>query len=355
MDLHFNTDPAFTKWAVRTDVLRTPFVVVDIGVQGGANPRWDLLGDHLIVHGFDAIKEVVEALQREHKRDAKRHYHWIAAGPADEERVFYFNAANPCSSSFYAQGADRFGIHEGRVEQARTVLVRRLDMLLSEGTIDRPDFLKVDVEGFEKDVLLGASETLSSVLGVEVESSFDISPSYPKSHFGTMQEMLLERFLLVFDINFNRVPRATFQQALARKGLLPIGDLWSVGRPATLNVLFCRNLIDEADHSENYATAPTPVSVDQLIKMMIVYELHGLNDVAIDTAQRFGDILAPRVDVERAIDLLADPFCRTPGGAKGGTLREIDDLRRRIDAVEHSMSWRVTAPLRRIRGLLRSR
>jgi hypothetical protein len=191
------------------------------------------------------------------------------------------------------------------------------------------------------------------VLGVEVESSFGVSPSYPKGHFATMQEILLQRFLLVFDINFNRTARASFQQALARKGLPPIRDSWSVGKPATLNVLFCRDLIDEADHSENYAAAPAPASVDQLIKMMIVYELHGLNDIAVDTAERFRDILAPRLDVERAIDLLTDPFCHTPGGAKGGTRGEIDALRRHIDAVERSVSWRVTAPLRRVRGLLR--
>jgi FkbM family methyltransferase len=355
MDLHFNQDPAFTKWAVRTGALHAPFVVVDIGVQGGENPRWALLGDHLVIHGLDAIKEVVEALEREHRSDPNRHYHWIAAGSADGEREFYFNAADPCSSSFYAQGTDRFGSSEGRVEQARKVLVRRLDSLLTEGTIDRPDFLKVDVEGFEKDVLLGASETLASVLGVEVESSFNVSPSYPKSHFATMQEILLERFLLVFDINFNRVPRATFQHALARKSRRRLRHPWSVGKPATLNVLFCRDLIDEADHSENYATLPAPASVDGLIKMMIVYELHGLNDIAVDTAQRFRDTLAPRLDVERAVDLLADPFCRTPRGAtaaKGWQRQAVDTLSRRIDAVERSTGWRVRAPLRRIKGLL---
>jgi FkbM family methyltransferase len=353
MDLCFNIDAEFTRWVVSAGLLHERFVVADIGVQGGENPRWNLLGDHLIVHGFDAINEVIEALQQRHDRDAKRHYHWIAAGSADEERSFYFNAADPCSSSLYAQGADRFGSSEKRVEQARTVLVRRLDTLLSEGTIARPDFLKVDVEGFEKDVLLGASETLRSVLGVEVESNFNLSPSYPKSHFAAVHELLVERHLLVFDISFNRVPRASFQQALVRKGLPPIRDPWSVGKPATLNVLFCRDLIDEADHSENYAAAPALASVDQLIKMMIVYELHGLNDIAVDTAVRFRNVLAPRLDVERAIDLLADPFCRTPGGAKGSTQGEIADLRRRIDAVERSVSWRVTAPLRRVRGLLR--
>jgi hypothetical protein len=63
--------------------------------------------------------------------------------------------------------------------------IRRLDSLLAEGVIPTADFIKVDVEGFEKDVLLGARELLrAGVLGLEIETNFGVSPTYPKSHFG---------------------------------------------------------------------------------------------------------------------------------------------------------------------------
>lgn len=39
MDLHFNMSAAFTRWVVASGALREPFVVVDIGGQGGENPR----------------------------------------------------------------------------------------------------------------------------------------------------------------------------------------------------------------------------------------------------------------------------------------------------------------------------
>ena len=64
MDLFFNENPRFTKWLVASGGLREPFVVIDVGVQGGENPRWRFLGDHLIVHGFDAIKEAVDDLKK---------------------------------------------------------------------------------------------------------------------------------------------------------------------------------------------------------------------------------------------------------------------------------------------------
>jgi len=109
MDLHFDRKAAFTRWVVASGTLHEPFVVVDIGVQGGENVCWHLLGDHLVVHGFDAIEEVIDRLQRQNRGNPNRHYHWIVAGGADEEREFYCNAADRFSSSFYPHGADRCG------------------------------------------------------------------------------------------------------------------------------------------------------------------------------------------------------------------------------------------------------
>ncbi|HZK89244.1 MAG TPA: FkbM family methyltransferase [Stellaceae bacterium] len=310
MHLWFNTSALFTRWVVSAGLLERPFVVVDVGVQGAENSRWHLLGDYLVVQGFDAIEEVIGLLRRKNANYPNRHYHWLAAGSADEERAFYVNEAESTSSSFYAQGDDRFGLRDKRDERARMVTVRRLDTLLAEGIIPAPDFLKCDVEGFEKEVFLGASRTLRTVLGVEVETSFSISPLYPKTHFVTVQELLLEARLLPFDLNFNRVPRASFVAAVKDRRKSGRASLSDIGKPATFNVLFCRDLIDEADHSEHYTSLADPVEVDQLIKLMVIYELHRLNDVALDTAVRFADRLAGRFDVDKAIYLLADPNCR---------------------------------------------
>jgi FkbM family methyltransferase len=310
MDLHFNSAAPFTRWVVRTGTLQEPFVVVDIGVQGGENTRWHLLGDYLVVHGFDAIEEVIEELRQKNRNYPNRHYHCLAAGSTEEERNFYLNLADPYSSSFYPHGADRFGLREQRRDQERRVRVRPLDALLADGTISRADFLKCDVEGFEKEVFVGARELLNSVLGIETETNFFASPLYPETHLCTLQRLLLDAHLLIFDLSFYRVPRASFTREVARRRAIGAAALCRIGKPAIVNVLFCRDPIDEADHQENYTSPCRSVSVDQLIKLMIIYELYGLSDVALDTATRFADRLAERLDVGQAVHLLADPFCR---------------------------------------------
>jgi FkbM family methyltransferase len=348
-DLSFNSRAAFTRWVTAEGLLREPFVVVDVGVQGGANVRWDLLGDYLVFHGFDAIAEVIDDLKQRNAGRPNRHFHAFAIGAADGDREFYFNPSNPFSSSMYRPGDSRFDIEVS--EQARTVPVRRLDSLLAAGVIPSCDFLKVDVEGFEKDVLAGARALLEAgPLAVETETNFGVSPHYPKGHMATIAEIVLDHHLVLFDLGFSRIPRASFERALARKGLELEAGSNTLGRPGTFNVLFCRDLIDEADHSENYATQPRPVGVDQMIKTMIICEVFGLSDVALDMAERFATPLGSRLDVDRAIDLLADPDCREPG-----QVVEVVRLKERIRDFEESTSWRVTAPLRALKRAFRRR
>jgi FkbM family methyltransferase len=222
---------------VGAGLLTEPFVLIDVGVQGRENIRWRPLGDHLVVHGFDPIEEVTEPLIEENRGRSNRHYHCMALGDADGERAFYFNSANPTASSMYRQGSGRFDVETA--EQVRMVPMRRLDSLLAECVIPEADFIKIEVEGFEKDVLLGARQLLrTGVLGLQTETNFAVSSSYPKGHSATLAELALENHLLVFDVAFNRIPRASYQRALMRKGVEPISELDALGRPATVDVPF---------------------------------------------------------------------------------------------------------------------
>jgi FkbM family methyltransferase len=372
VELALNHNAKFTKWVVSMGLLTEPFVLIDVGVQGGEHIRWRPLDDYLIVHGFDPIEEVIQELAEPNKGRSNRHYHHMAVGNADGEQKFYFNPANPTASSMFQQGADRFGAQTS--EQHRMVPIRRLDSLLAEGLIPIADYIKIDVEGFEKDVLLGAHGLLSAgVLGLQTETNFMISPSYPKSHFGALAEIALEHNLVVFDLAFNRVPRASFQQALISKGLPPIPEQDALGRPATVDVLFARDLIDEMDHQDSYQTPCRPVSVNQLVKSIIICELHALNDIALDTVERFAERLGAHLDVDRAARLLADPDCvtneyrRRLRAFEQAVKESRNQLKRAYEqavkesrkeqthAYEQSTSWRITAPLRWAKLLLQRR
>ena len=101
MDLALNEQADFTRWVVSEGLLREPFVLVDVGVQGGENQRWQPLGDYLVVHGFDPIEEVVHELTERNHHRPNCHYHCMALGNVDGKQAFYFNPANPTASSMF--------------------------------------------------------------------------------------------------------------------------------------------------------------------------------------------------------------------------------------------------------------
>jgi len=83
-----------------------------VGVQGGEHRRWNVFGDRLLLHGFDAIRDVVEGLEARGRPN--RHYHWMAIGDRDGETQLFFNAADPYSSSLYSAGPSAYneaGVH----------------------------------------------------------------------------------------------------------------------------------------------------------------------------------------------------------------------------------------------------
>jgi FkbM family methyltransferase len=341
MDLFFNHDPRFTKWLVRSGALREPFVVIDVGVQGGAHPRWHLLGEYLIFHGFDAIKEVVEELTRRNSKVSNKTFHWLAIGNEDGEREFYFNPGNPTNSSFYQSF-----FQAAEPAQARKVPVRKLDTLVRDGVIPSADFLKVDVEGFEAPVFQGATGMLANgVLGVEAETSFFTSGTYPESHFALVQAALLRSGLVLFDLGFTRVPRASYGKARQARDMS--APAHGSGKATIFDVLFCRDLTAERDGSLYYKQSPPPPTVDQILKTMVIYELHGLNDIAFDTAAKFSTELGHRVDVERAFDLLCQ---QTEMPSEDHAM-----LRQQLHSIQASTSWRITAPLRAIANILKKR
>ena len=69
----------------------------------------------------------------------------------------------------------------------------------------------------------------------------------------------------------------------------------------------------ERDGSLYYARWLAPPTVDQILKTMSIYELHGLNDIAVDTAVIFSDELqARRRRARRRSAVLDDPIsCRS--------------------------------------------
>ena len=269
-----------TRWLVSRGLLTSPFVLVDVGVQGGINPRWNTLQDHLIVYGFDLLEEAIAPL----------------ADPQNKRnRFFAIGLADHDGEAEIVVPSNRYETQLGTSPpgERRRIQIRRLDTVFDQEHIQTADFIKMDCEGYEPIIFRGAKDYLSAsnLVGADIESNFNISPLVPNSHLSEITDPLVGQRLLVFDIEFNRVP------------MVPSLFDRSVFRPATLNVLFARNLTHEMDSPESYTSrAPErPTDPQTVLKSAIVFEAYGLLDWACYVLKRFSGEIGATVDVDEAI------------------------------------------------------
>jgi FkbM family methyltransferase len=359
MDLYHTETPFFTRWVIRNDYLHEPFIIIDVGVQGGPHPRWELLGNRAHIYGFDPISEVIESLNK--SKGPNQFYRAIALGNEDVERQFKVTPNTYESSfGFNTDTGTRGGIALG----TRTVEVRRLDTLFAAGENPPADYIKVDCEDFEPEVIRGARNYLarSNILCVTTETNFGVSPVYLRTPFVDICEMVSEHRLLVFDLNAVRAARPSYVAARNRRpwpepDLMRDSPRLDVGQPTTFDFVFCRDFVAEAIASHHFVTtlpgASLAPTVDKLIKSMINFELHGLMDCAVDLAEHFRATLSPRFSVDEAIAHLIGPP-RNPRNTGDVTecIRMIEALRTRLRHTEAELErarelflWRVLSAL----------
>ena len=267
------------------------------------------------VYGFDAIAEAIDRLN-ETGGKPHRTYRTLALGNEDGEREFNV-PANTYAASFYSFRPMAGGRNGDGAPGVRAVPIRRLDALFAAGEIPPADYIKLDCEGFEPEILRGARDYMaaSNILCVAAETDFLAWPAHPCNAFGEINELMAQQRLRLFDLNFYRRPRSAYVAARQKHPWSP-PDLMhgvppmDVGQPRTFEVLFCRDFVAETTSPHRFASDATAApSADKVIKAMINFELHGLMDCAVELAEHFRERLAERFDVDHAITLLA---CQPP-------------------------------------------
>jgi FkbM family methyltransferase len=339
-EIYHNAAPFFTQWVVSGGYLHEPFVVIDIGVQGGPHPRWKHLGKCVHIYGFDPISEVIESL--DNGKGLNEFYRTIALGNEDGERRFVVTP-NTYESSFDKFDADP--ATQGDIALGtRMVQIRRLDTLFAAGEIPPADHIKIDCEGFEPEVIRGARNYLarSNVLCASVETNFGVSPVYLSTPFVEICEMLSEHRLLVFDLCTVRTARPSYIAARRRRpwrepDIMQDWPPLDVGQVGTFDFVFCRDFVAEANSPSHFVTLPgaqLAPTADKLIKVMMSFELVGLMDCAVDVAQYYRTQLSERIDVDEAIEhLIYRPAHTRYSVEVAECLRMIGNLRAHVGAL----------------------
>jgi FkbM family methyltransferase len=294
--VHFHPPyPTFTIKVCEKGILREPYRLIDVGVRGGLQDHWWFLGEHLEAWGFDPLfEEGVGPLIAANPFPNRIRYFNCGLSDEDGERDFCFVSDNPSSSFFGTDQGDR------RLEgEWQRCPVRRLDSLFADGTLGSIDFMKLDAETHEIDIIRGAREFLtnSGIIGIESEANFYRTARYPRSHLVELCDELAPHEFVVYDADIQRAPRMPLMYGYPKDLGNGRYELRAVGRLHVLDVLFLAPIFNDRDRQRQ-------AGIDALIKLICTAELYCLHDIALDVLFGNEGRLGDRLDVEEAANWL---------------------------------------------------
>ena len=152
---------------------REPRTVLDVGANRGQFALFALQRfPDADVHCFEPVPAALTTLRRVLAGRDDVHVYPVALGAEAGEAQLHVSASDD-SSSLLAVGSRLQDEYPGtRPVEEISVPVARLDALLDPDDLRRPCLMKIDVQGFEAEVLRGSAALLPMVDDILVEGSF---------------------------------------------------------------------------------------------------------------------------------------------------------------------------------------
>jgi FkbM family methyltransferase len=148
--------------------------IIDVGANVGQFSRAALeTWPTAQVIAFEALPSAASELRSNLGKNRNLEVHEVAAGASDGTMEFHPHSYTPSSSLLSVPQETQTRYEWAREEAAIRVPLRRLDSVLGNRSLRRPVLLKLDVQGFELEVLAGAEKLLAQADALLVEASFE--------------------------------------------------------------------------------------------------------------------------------------------------------------------------------------
>jgi FkbM family methyltransferase len=182
-------------------------IVADVGARYGMHPSWSGFDAPLRYYAFEPDQEEAERLRTSYAPGRNVDYIVLATAldKFDGERDFHLLKHRALSSCLKPDLESECFRHlkpgQAEIERTVKVQVRRLDEVFAEQKV-APDFLKIDTEGTEHDVIEGAGALITtSVLGVRSSCNFQRC-FHGQKLFSESHDYLLDHDFVLLNIDY---------------------------------------------------------------------------------------------------------------------------------------------------------
>jgi len=303
-----NTNPAMTRHLVEgLGVFKNdPMVICDVGARGGLEPQWQVFGSQACLIGFEPDATECDRLQ-DSRSSANYQIYPLALGKQRERRLFSV-CRYPGGSSFYPAALEFIQRFPPEYAQELTVLQTlevetvSLDQFVRDYEIPTIDFIKLDVEGSELDILQGAEDILqSSVLGLSLEVLFHASMRHQPT-FSEIDQFLQAMGFQLFDLDIYRHARRTLSRPMGPLGNTDIGQvLWG-------QALYLRDGVVQIKQSS--LSDRLEWNQTRILKLASIMEIFTLPDCALELIQASTALLD--LEHQTLMERLTAPYINSP-------------------------------------------
>ena len=177
-----------------------PLIIVDIGASGGIHERWRQYGAGIKTILFEPDYEEFEKLVSKKSENSLV----INSALVEKSKIVDFNICKKQEvSSIYTPNQhllDRYEDSERfNIERTVSLEADSLDNLLQKENINEIDFIKIDTQGSELDILKGATNFYENLIGLEVEVEF-IELYYKQPLFSEVNSFIESKGFSLIDL-----------------------------------------------------------------------------------------------------------------------------------------------------------
>jgi hypothetical protein len=298
-----------------SEILRdNDFMLLDIGCSGGIDNVWRSFGSRLRALAIDPNVAEIERLKGVETHPKIRYLAAFARLPADHpfarrevgrgywgrspwKRLSVVKSLEIMKSGANLSESEMLGANLWSDMQLSEEAVV-IPTYLKDGGIHSVDFLKIDVDGADFEILNSFDQALDQfeILGLGIEINFFGSTCETDHTFHNVDRFMKEHGFELFGLTINRYSTV----ALPSRYLWHLPGRSEFGRPLQGDALYVRDL---ASHDYDEFTAK--LSTTKLLNLICIFASFQLPDCAAEVALRFSDRLGLICDVERILNLLA--------------------------------------------------
>jgi len=306
-EITVNPRPNMCKLIVQhTDLLKDSTVLIaDVGSRYGYNAEWGAFEHCMKTLCFEP--DIEECALLNSMDDPKTRFIPTALYRVQGQKKFY-ETKLPDSSGLYRSNMNFFNrlLNRDNAETVneRLINVDTLDNTMGRENIDGLNFLKLDTEGAELDILQGANLTLSDPRLFGILSEYRFHPEINGSPtFWELDKFLQSQGFRLFDIGTNFQSRREMPYPGITDYFLPNGERFYAytehGQVMDGDALYFRDLLLEQNRS--IAEALNPLDI---LKFAAFLEIYHHNDAAAELIIKYREEINAIVDFNALLNEL---------------------------------------------------